>query len=400
LKLPAPTVRVCAAVSIALTTLAWSPPALAQRLPIKHALLFGVNRYQAEIQGVPKLDYAVPDAEELKEVLAERGWDARAFTNESVNRRMIIGELTRLAAEAEQQDTVLIYFAGHGVQDRVGRPHTYMLTYPSTLNTLAIESVRLNHLLEYVSDIPADRKIVLLDHCHSGDVERVRLPTTDGARATSGAVQVRPSTSTRDLFPTDSVPTDLAGAETAGLVILGSARGAAYEFPELGHGIFTYGLLEALRSTETDTDNNGSLSLSELWGAAQATMEKVKEEVAAAANIVQVPVEILQGTGLMQWDLIAAAVAAESGAAGLKTFIQELQQQGAMAVPWGMTCLLALKKWQDAKDFDLTPEPADEAVVQTLMAIRDTGDSFPWEIRVEQVKITLCQHNLITDCQE
>ncbi len=383
---------------------ALSAPAAAQDpAPVNYALFFGVNKYRDTISGVPELDFAVPDAKELKEELEKRGWQAVGFYNEDVTRRTIIEELTRLAGTANQQDTVLIYFAGHGVRDRVGRQHTYWLTYPSKLSTLAVESIRLSHLLEYVQDIQSDRKIVLLDHCNSGDVERIGIAGRGGARGPGGEPSLAPAQS-RDLFPENEVVLGSGGA--GGLVILGSARDEAYEFDEIGHGLFTHGLLQALRSADTDLpdldgERDGRLSLSEVWTRAQSEMAKVKRDLPAAAEITQTPVEILSGSGLMGWKLFEAAVSPAVNAQSLQAVVNQLEQEtdfGSLqnGLALGLT-LQAVLNWEGSRSQDLDPAPADQAIVDKLKTIRDLGSRLAWDAKKQMLVLELRQQGLLPD---
>ena len=113
----------------------------------------------------------------MKAALQERGWHTRGILKEDVKRERIVRELYDLALKAKLHDKVLIYFAGHGVRDPVSGGHTYWLTYDAEIGSLVAKGIRLNHIMEYVKEIPAREKFVLLDHCYSGDVKVVPAAT-------------------------------------------------------------------------------------------------------------------------------------------------------------------------------------------------------------------------------
>src|SRR6267142_2175701 len=285
------------AFAVMLLLLAGSFPCAGQdATPRKYALLIGINSYAAEIVGVPKLKFAGNDADEVRKALLDRGWDRddmRVFDNERATRAAIVSELERLGRDARQQDTVLIFFAGHGLRDRpntdrAGSGHTYWLTYYANLQALAVEGIRLNHLMEYVGDIHASTKLVILDHCYSGDVE-VLARSPGGARDAEGTQQV-----TRNLFPKDEFERVVRGAISEGLVVMGAAREEAYEFPELKHGLFTYAFLEALRKPSTDANHDGKISIEELWVAARGELNEITKK----KGITQSPLYVVQGNVL------------------------------------------------------------------------------------------------------
>lgn len=85
------------------------------------ALLIGINQYQH----VPPLATAVQDARAVREVLVERYGFAperiMALLDEQATRAGIEGALYQLGRKAGPDDSVLIYYAGHGQYDDDGR---------------------------------------------------------------------------------------------------------------------------------------------------------------------------------------------------------------------------------------------------------------------------------------
>ena len=97
--------------------------------PKSHALVIGINSYIADIEGVPELEFARHDADDITKYLETiGGWDVHTLTNTNATRELIVGELARLARVAKPQDSVLIFFAGHGVRNKTSANMTYWLT--------------------------------------------------------------------------------------------------------------------------------------------------------------------------------------------------------------------------------------------------------------------------------
>lgn len=124
----------------ALTTLAWSGPALSESAAVccdavnggcrqkphaydgtKVALLFGVSEYSGKLTPLPN---ATNDARDFAKILHENGFSVRCVHNPG--RREALGELKVLASYVFQKDLedkllledtrVIVYFAGHGFQ--------------------------------------------------------------------------------------------------------------------------------------------------------------------------------------------------------------------------------------------------------------------------------------------
>jgi uncharacterized caspase-like protein len=78
----------------------------------KLALLIGVNDYADK--AVPQLEGAVRDARAVRERLEQRlGYETTVL--ESPSRSEIVRAFNRLALEAQPGDSVIVYYAGHGV---------------------------------------------------------------------------------------------------------------------------------------------------------------------------------------------------------------------------------------------------------------------------------------------
>jgi uncharacterized caspase-like protein len=218
---------------------------------------------------VSKLFHAEQDAKAIVAVLEEQHFeDIVPLVGSLARRETIVAALAKLVQEAKPQDTVLIYFAGHGVKakwaERGSKSHSYWLSYDATLASLEVKGLRLEHVMDYVDDIPAGKKIVILDHCHSGTVE---LPKTvagggggggGGGRDAEGSLKIK-----RDLFlPNEFNGQVLSRVGDEGLLILGSATDAAYELPTLGHGLFTSVLLAAIGTKAADAPPDGTTTAS------------------------------------------------------------------------------------------------------------------------------------------
>lgn len=212
--------------------------------------------------------------------------------NDRAERQDILVQLNKLARTVKEDDIFLLYFSGHGVRNAVVNDETYWMTYDAEIDKLDVNGIRLRHLLDYVQDIKANTKIVLLDHCYSGDiVNNIAASSGDIVNRGPGGDSL---SLTRGSTPIEKLTNDLR-QDRKGMVILAAARGDALEAAEFGHGMFTYALLKAMTSRCADLNRDGNLSVLEL----QEYLGKKIDSLAHDRGSDQKLIPFAIGTGLV-----------------------------------------------------------------------------------------------------
>lgn len=158
----------------------------------------------------------------------------------------IVRDLGEIAKAAGGRDTVLVFFAGHGVTH--GREYLY-LTQDATsadLSNAAVRAARafgsseLEHWLR--AEIRALKYVVILDTCAAGAAAQA-LAGLALARESDDDVQVRAVAQLK--------------AATGSFVLMGSAADkVSYEASQYGQGLLTYALLQAMRGELALQDGN------------------------------------------------------------------------------------------------------------------------------------------------
>jgi uncharacterized caspase-like protein len=201
----------------------------AERQSDLHLVLVGVNRYK---NNALNLTYAEPDATGMKEFFRAEGVK-RLFKEVHVypllndqatgaNIRRLFGEVEK---KAQPQDTLLIYLAGHG--DTIGEewyfiPHDAVT--PEIEADLKRDGISNTTISEAIKRCKAQKVFVMIDACKSGKLI-LAMRSTEARKA---LVQLARSTGTYII----SASTD---------------QQYAAEIKDLGHGVFTYTLLEGLQ---------------------------------------------------------------------------------------------------------------------------------------------------------
>ncbi|OUL18803.1 hypothetical protein BV378_34845 [Nostoc sp. RF31YmG] len=222
-----------------------STPAKQTIAPKLWLLLVGVNQYQDE--QLPSLRYSAVDCQVLAEALAgatKEQFPQRQvkiyhdFANQLPLLVTVRESLRQIAADAQPIDTVLFYFSGHGML----QPNTqeaFLCLADTQKDSLEQTGLPVKELLTQLSKSGAQNQLVWLDACHSGGM------TLRGAIA-------EPL-----LNPTPQLVDALQRNATKGkgfyALLSCDVNQQSWEFPELGHGVFTYYLMRGLNGDAADT---------------------------------------------------------------------------------------------------------------------------------------------------
>lgn len=135
------------------------------------AVLVGNNDYKMPIPG---LDTPIADVEKIADVLRSRfGYDAQVVKNAS--KAQIIEALNRVATEAKPEDSVLLFYAGHGYlmdDTKMG----FWIPIDASVKTAAnwISNTDISKLL---AAIPSRQLILVSDSCFSGSLTKEQKVT-------------------------------------------------------------------------------------------------------------------------------------------------------------------------------------------------------------------------------
>ncbi|MEV5720591.1 caspase family protein [Amycolatopsis mediterranei] len=139
-----------------------------------HALVIGIDRYAAK--RIPALKCAVNDAEVMSLRLADAGFDVVTLTNDAATRKDISWQLeVGLNDRApDEDDPVLIYWAGHGMSDlRENADNdkgwsTFLLPFDADVDQPLASAFPVKNVWALLNRLKTRRLLVMLDTCFSG----------------------------------------------------------------------------------------------------------------------------------------------------------------------------------------------------------------------------------------
>ena len=221
-------------------------------------LLVGVNDY--EDIGLPSLRYPALDCQGLEESLikATEGFPNKEivvhhdFASKTPQLKNIRESLKKIVFSSRPNDSIMLYFSGHGMLDPTTQEA--VLCFSDTdQNNLLKTGLPMQELVEILSKSPAKQQLLCLDTCHSGDMALLGGNARDA--------ETRLNNSTPQLM---SVLRQRASQSKGFCALLSCDRGQkSWEFPELGHGVFTYYLMQGLSGEAAD--NSGFIDADGLY---------------------------------------------------------------------------------------------------------------------------------------
>ncbi|MFH0803178.1 MAG: caspase family protein [bacterium] len=212
------------------------------------AVVVGINRYEdSEIQS---LKYAVPDAQAFKNFVESQKTSGlykavhiKYLVNKDATLRNLKTALGVFLNDARQDDVVYVFIASHGAVDPQG--DSYILTCDANFNSLYSTALPMEEFKKLLMDrIFAERTIVIADACHSGGIGN----NTRGARE----------------IDMNEFKRFLETSKGRAILTASRAKELSQEDSKLGHGLFTFYLLEGL-SGKADANGDNIVTVSELF---------------------------------------------------------------------------------------------------------------------------------------
>ena len=178
--------------------------------------------------GLNSLRFTLADEVELKGELERQGykvWLISSTEASADNIRKVLQDSKQLL-DGTTQATLLFGFSGHGFQTKSGK--NYLMTYGASLDQVEQQALPLDEVESLMKASGARRSVILVDACRND-------PEAKSSDEPRTFAQFR---------------------EAEGFSVLLSTRpgGFSFEDPDVGHGIFTYYVLEGLRGKAAGKD--------------------------------------------------------------------------------------------------------------------------------------------------
>lgn len=242
-----------------------------------YAVIIGISNYKDP--NIRKLNYTRADAEGINEILTDpkkvglNPEKIKILLDENATLFNIKNAITDwLYKNADKDSYVLIYFAGHGglEEDKLGTETDnwakYLLPFDTVKDNLYASALSNREFHDLLRSIKSRKLVIFMDSCYSGGVS--------GGKARDVDVKI-----------TDDPYKKLAEGEGRLVIAASQPNQQSFENDGLGHGVFTYHLIEAL-SGAADFDKDGVVTAMEVY---QYLSENVPKTVKRLEGREQVP---------------------------------------------------------------------------------------------------------------
>jgi len=212
-----------------------------------YILSIGINKYKN-----PRLNlnYAVADATGIASLIEDGSKklftrvETHLITDDQATKENILLKLKSLAEKVKPTDVFYFFYAGHG--STVNDNFYFIPTNSVRLyeeESLKRTAIYAGELTNYFKNIRALKQVILIDACHSGG--STALLATRGAAEEKALAQL---------------------SRSAGVHVMAAAGSdqTATEYTQLGHGLFTYLVMEALKGKADGAPADNKVTVYEL----------------------------------------------------------------------------------------------------------------------------------------
>ena len=263
----------------------------------------GIGKFQ---DSKYNLNYAAKDAKDIIKTFEGSKSFTNVYSQEFTDEQVTLENINTVKPFLEKagiNDMVIVFVAGHGILDEDF--NYYFATHDMDFNNPKLKGIPYEVMENLVDNLKALRKLLFIDTCHSGELEKDEVEKTEEPdniekasdiifRGAAG-VKVREKEKPLGLLSTNelmkSLFTDLR--KGTGATIIASSAGTEYaiEGDRWKNGLFTYCLIRGLKNKEADLNKDNKINISEL-------QEFIQYEVNYISNGTQTPTSRIVNTQL------------------------------------------------------------------------------------------------------
>lgn len=222
------------------------------------------------------LKYAAKDANDVMEAISKsdhlyRDVKTKMLTDAEVTKDNILA-LKDFLSTATEDDAVIIFVAGHGLLDE--NLDYYYATHDVNFDNPSENGVPYDLLESLISAVKAYQKLLIMDTCHSGELDKEEVEAAENEDVRLGDVEFRAVAAgvrQKEGFGFENAGELMENMfvdvrKGTGATVISSAGGAefAMESATWQNGLFTYCLLNGLTTKLADENRDGQIHVSEL----------------------------------------------------------------------------------------------------------------------------------------
>ena len=252
--------------------------------PSLYVVNIGVSQYK---NSTMNLAYADKDAQDVRDAFRTK---VDLFEN-VIPITLLNGDVTvenikkikKTLLKTLVDDRVIISFSGHGLLD--SKLDYYLAMHDVNFSNPSEHGLAYEVLEDLLDGIPARYKILFMDACHSGEIDKEEVIASVAVKA--GAVKFskagdqtieKKTIGLKNSFELmQELFTDLRRSTGTTSISSSSGTQISLEDSKYRNGIFTYCILSGLKEQKADSDHDGKIMLSELKGYVQRRVSELTD---------------------------------------------------------------------------------------------------------------------------
>jgi uncharacterized caspase-like protein len=230
----------------------------------KFAVVVGISRYANASTDFSNLKYADEDAKSVRDfLLSPEGGsfhkeNMKVLLNEQATSQNIRSAFFTFLTQAQPEDEVVIYVAGHGAPDPNDPRNLYLLTYETKLDDMGGTAFPMFQMQDVFNRVlKAKRVVTFADTCHSYGFSGERDRKKKSNNLFNQYVARYANEADRAVITASDISQLSEESEQWGG----------------GHGVFTYYLLKGLKG-DADLNKDGTVTAGELFAYVHDNVEK------------------------------------------------------------------------------------------------------------------------------
>lgn len=240
-----------------------------------YLVTIGVSQYQDERFN---LEYAAKDAIDLETLLSgNSGTFQNIYPIKLLNSEATLENVLNVKknlSKSRVDDVVVLFFAGHGLLD--ADLNYYLATTDIDFRNPAENGLPYEMLEGLLDGIPARKKLMMIDACHSGEVDRDETILAAKTNIVDNNVKVRSFRGLEVIGLKKKVGLSNSFQlmqnlfanlnRGSGAMVISAAGGEefAYEGQGVANGVFTHSVLVGIQQKSADSNGDGQIVVSEL----------------------------------------------------------------------------------------------------------------------------------------
>jgi len=240
--------------------------------PDLYVIAIGISEYKSTEYN---LSYAKKDASDIANLfeLRKEAYNKvniiRIFNQDATKENIM--KVKDILSESDVDDKVILFYAGHGLLD--DSLDYYLSTYDIDFLNPSSQGLAYTDFENLLNGIPARKKLILIDACHSGELDKQEIVFVEGQFKQEGQVNFRGFKDTQrtvsyginNIFELmKELFVDLRRGTGSHVISSSGGGDFSFESEEWKNGVFTYSILHGLKTGMADGDKNSEVTVTEL----------------------------------------------------------------------------------------------------------------------------------------